>query len=76
MTRLLALAALALLSSVFVQADDCTLTPSGGDDSAIFLSAAHSCDKVTIPATSTLNISTKLDMSDLTNTYIVRRTSG
>lgn len=50
----------------------CTLTASGGDDSPAFLTAVQTCSTVDIPSTTTLNISTRLNMTDLSDTTIVR----
>lgn len=56
-------------------APECTLTPSGRDDSPRFLAAARSCSTVTIPEDATLNISTKLDMTGMSNLKIVSDTA-
>ncbi|KAF5392804.1 hypothetical protein D9757_000920 [Collybiopsis confluens] len=48
----------------------CTLTASGGDDAPQFLAAASSCGTVTIPLGTTLNISTRLNMTESSNLNI------
>ncbi|KAJ7491241.1 glycoside hydrolase family 28 protein [Mycena latifolia] len=50
----------------------CTLVARGhgADDSPHFLSAVHACSKVTIPSFTTLNISTRLNMTGLRNKHI------
>ncbi|KIY46100.1 glycoside hydrolase family 28 protein [Fistulina hepatica ATCC 64428] len=48
----------------------CTLTSSGGDDASAFVTAASSCATVTIPADTTLKISSKMDMTGLKGTHI------
>ncbi|KAJ7205989.1 pectin lyase fold/virulence factor [Mycena pura] len=50
----------------------CTLTAlgSGKDDSPQFLTAMQACSTVVIPATTTLNISTRLNMTGLTNKHL------
>ncbi|KAJ7043092.1 pectin lyase fold/virulence factor [Mycena alexandri] len=50
----------------------CTLLAKGhsADDSPHFLSAVHACSKITIPASTTLNISTRLNMTGLHNKHI------
>jgi galacturan 1,4-alpha-galacturonidase len=52
----------------------CTLAPlgAGKDDSPQFLTAMQACSTVVVPATSTLNISTRLNMTGLTNKHLVR----
>ncbi|KAF9078343.1 pectin lyase fold/virulence factor [Rhodocollybia butyracea] len=45
----------------------CRLTASGGDDAPQFLAAAASCGTVTIPEGTTLNISTRLNMTAMSN---------
>lgn len=49
----------------------CTLTASGGDDAPNFLAAVNACPTITIPQTTTLNISTRLNMTGLQNKHIV-----
>ncbi|KAJ6598653.1 pectin lyase fold/virulence factor [Mycena sp. CBHHK59/15] len=49
----------------------CTLTAGGGDDSPQFLTAMQACSTVVIPASTTLNISTRLNMTGLTNKHLV-----
>lgn len=49
----------------------CTLTASGGDDAAQFISAVQSCRTVHIPKTTTLNIETRLNTTGLSDTIIV-----
>ncbi|KAJ7702221.1 pectin lyase fold/virulence factor [Mycena rosella] len=51
---------------------DCTLVARGHgvDDSPHFLNAIHTCSKVTIPSFTTLNISTRLNMTGLRNKHI------
>lgn len=51
--------------------DICHLTASGGDDAPQFLAAAASCGTVTIPEGTTLNISTRLNMTAMSNFKIV-----
>lgn len=48
----------------------CTLTASGGDDAPSFVTAVQSCSTVTIPASTTLNISSKMNMTGLSNKQI------
>ncbi|KAJ7366378.1 glycoside hydrolase family 28 protein [Mycena albidolilacea] len=50
----------------------CTLAPlgAGKDDSPQFLTAMQACSTVVVPATSTLNISTRLNMTGLTNKHL------
>ncbi|KAJ3835545.1 pectin lyase fold/virulence factor [Lentinula raphanica] len=48
----------------------CELTASLGDDAPQFLAAAASCETVTIPAGTTLNIETRLDMTGMSNLNI------
>ncbi|KAJ7915524.1 glycoside hydrolase family 28 protein [Mycena leptocephala] len=45
----------------------------GVDDSPHFLSAVQACSKVTIPSFTTLNISTRLNMTGLRNKHIVSK---
>jgi galacturan 1,4-alpha-galacturonidase len=47
----------------------------GVDDSPHFLSAVQACSKVTIPSFTTLNISTRLNMTGLRNKHIVSKFS-
>ena len=51
----------------------CTLHASGSDDAPAFLAAAKnaSCATVSIPKGTTLNIETKMDMTELQNKHIV-----
>lgn len=63
---------LSLLTAQIVFAQDgCILSASGEDDAASFLTAAQSCATVTVPAGTTLNISTRLEMTCLQDTTIV-----
>ncbi|KAJ7771601.1 glycoside hydrolase family 28 protein [Mycena metata] len=50
----------------------CTLLAKGhgADDAPRFLSAVHACSKVTIPVSTTLNISTRLNMTGLNDKHI------
>ncbi|KAJ6451618.1 pectin lyase fold/virulence factor [Mycena sanguinolenta] len=50
----------------------CTLNPlgQGKDDSPQFIAAMQACTTVVIPATSTLNISTRLNTTGLTNRHL------
>ncbi|KAJ7273083.1 pectin lyase fold/virulence factor [Mycena rebaudengoi] len=48
----------------------CTLRARGGDDSPHFLKAMHDCSTVIIPASTTLNISTRLNMTGLDDKHI------
>ncbi|KAF9078463.1 pectin lyase fold/virulence factor [Rhodocollybia butyracea] len=50
--------------------DTCRLTASGGDDAPQFLAAAANCGTVTIPEGTTLNISTRLNMTGMSNLKI------
>ncbi|KAF5320945.1 hypothetical protein D9619_001625 [Psilocybe cf. subviscida] len=54
------------------KADPCTITASGGDDAPNFLKVVHSssCPIVTIPASTTLNIQTRMNMTGLTDKHI------
>ena len=61
----------ALLAARAIAAADCTLDQTGADDAPAFLAAATDCDTITIPADTTLNISTRLNMTGLSNTHIV-----
>ncbi|KAJ7594964.1 glycoside hydrolase family 28 protein [Mycena floridula] len=58
---------LACATSANHDATSCTLVASGGDDAPQFLAAMKSCSTVIIPATTTLNISTRLNMTGLDN---------
>jgi hypothetical protein len=49
----------------------CTLSASGGDDAPSFVTAVQSCSTVIIPASTTLNISSKMNMTGLSNKLIV-----
>jgi galacturan 1,4-alpha-galacturonidase len=51
----------------------CTVTASGGDDAPGLLKAVQnsSCPTVTVPASTTLNIQTRLNMTGLANKHIV-----
>ncbi|KAJ7676079.1 glycoside hydrolase family 28 protein [Mycena polygramma] len=55
-----------------VKRASCTLTAlgSGKDDSPQLLSAWQACSTVVIPATTTLNISTRLNMTGLSNKHL------
>jgi len=48
----------------------CTLSNSGGDDAPALLAAVAACSVVSIPAETTLNISTRLDMTGLQDFHI------
>ena len=61
----------ALVAARAIAAADCTLNQTGADDAPAFLAAATDCDTITIPADTTLNISTRLNMTGLSNTHIV-----
>lgn len=50
----------------------CTLAASGGDDGPAFITAAQTCDTVVIPANTTLNIASPMNMTDVVNTHVVR----
>ena len=70
----IALAALVSALSSHHQPPDpteCTLFASGGDDGSAFLHATQHCREVTIPKHTTLNISTRLNMTELKETHIV-----
>ncbi|KAJ6460696.1 glycoside hydrolase family 28 protein [Mycena vitilis] len=56
-----------------VERASCTLTAlgSGKDDSPQLLSAWQACSTVVIPASTTLNISTRLNMTGLSNKHLV-----
>ena len=74
-TSLLFTETLALRFRPFRRASNvCTLSSSGGDDAPAFLKAAGdpSCATVLVPATTTLNIETKMNMTGLSNKHIVR----
>lgn len=60
-----------VLKSKRVTEASCELTASSSDDAPQFLAAAASCDTVIIPAGTTLNIETRLDMTGLSNLNIV-----
>lgn len=49
----------------------CTLFASGGDDAPKFVKAVKSCDTITIPKTTTLNIATRMNMTGVNNKHIV-----
>ncbi|TRM68985.1 glycoside hydrolase family 28 protein [Schizophyllum amplum] len=68
--RNIALSCFALLAARSVAAADCTLAASGSDDAPAFLAAVAECDTVIIPSDTTLNVSTRLDMSTLSDTLI------
>lgn len=70
---LLALGALASASSLEPRQASCTLAAAGAgkDDAPAFLAAVKSCSTTTIPAGTTLNISTKMDMRGLADRHIV-----
>ncbi|KAF7365548.1 putative exopolygalacturonase X [Mycena venus] len=59
-------------SRTVVERASCTLAPlgSGKDDSPQFLTAMQACSTVVIPTTSTLNISTRLNMTGLSNKHL------
>jgi hypothetical protein len=54
-------------------AQSCTLAAlgSGKDDSPQFLTAMQACSTVVVPAGTTLNISTRLNMTGLSNKHLV-----
>ncbi|KAL1678996.1 glycoside hydrolase family 28 protein [Schizophyllum commune] len=60
----------ALVAARAIAAVDCTLNQTGADDAPAFLAAVSDCDTITIPADTTLNISTRLNMTGLSNTHI------
>ncbi|KAL1691821.1 glycoside hydrolase family 28 protein [Schizophyllum commune] len=60
----------ALVAARAIAAADCTLNQTGADDAPAFLAAVTDCDTITIPADTTLNISTRLNMTGLSNTHI------
>jgi len=60
----------ALAASTKSPAASCTMAASGGDDGPAFLSAVQQCSTVTIPSGVTLNISTRLAMTGLSNKAI------
>ncbi|KAF5392805.1 hypothetical protein D9757_000921 [Collybiopsis confluens] len=68
------LAVLAVSKASIISSDSsdasCTLTASGGDDAPQFLAATTSCSTVTIPAGTTLNIETRLNMTGRSNLNI------
>jgi galacturan 1,4-alpha-galacturonidase len=67
----LAVALLSLALSATAQ-DACILANAGtGDDAPALLAAVASCAKVTVPAETTLNISSRLDMTGLQDVHIV-----
>lgn len=49
----------------------CTLKASGGDDASAFLNAVNHCSTVVIPEQTTLNISTRLNMTGIRDKHIV-----
>lgn len=49
----------------------CTLKATGGDDAPQFLKAIKTCPTVTIPASTTLSIQTRMDMTGLRDRHIV-----
>ncbi|TDL18018.1 glycoside hydrolase family 28 protein [Rickenella mellea] len=55
---------------VSVSATTCKVTASGGDDAPAFLSAVQKCTQVTIDKDTTLNISTRLNMTGLNDRRI------
>lgn len=62
----------ALAASLAAQAP-CTLSASGGDDAPTFVSAVldPACPEIVIPADTTLNISTKMDMTGAQNKHVI-----
>ncbi|KAJ7062368.1 pectin lyase fold/virulence factor [Mycena amicta] len=70
--RLLTLLALGLSAIQFAFAQSCTLTAlgAGKDDSPQLLTAMQTCSTVVVPTTTTLNISTRLNMTGLTNKHL------
>jgi hypothetical protein len=67
----LPLASVSYAFPVDESATSCTLAASGGDDAPSFVKAVQSCSTVTIPASTTLNISSKMDMTGVSNKLIV-----
>ena len=65
------LLSLAIALTGAAQGSSCTMARSGGNDAPALLAAAAACSVVTIPAKTTLNITTRLDMSHLQNVHIV-----
>jgi hypothetical protein len=49
----------------------CTVSARGGDDAPRLLQAVHSCATTVIPAGTTLNIATRMNMTGLSNKRIV-----
>ncbi|THU91397.1 pectin lyase-like protein [Dendrothele bispora CBS 962.96] len=71
---LFALATLIASTNAFIasitrhaESAECTLTASGSDDAPQFLNAVQTCDTVVIPASETLEIQTRLNMTGLSN---------
>ncbi|KDQ56478.1 glycoside hydrolase family 28 protein [Jaapia argillacea MUCL 33604] len=58
------------LGAVGAVASSCTLSASGGDDGPAFVAAVQSCDTVIIPQSTTLNVSTPMNMTGLSNKHI------
>lgn len=66
---------LAVVPSLLGRASStCTLTASGADDAPAFLKAAAdpSCATVVVPAQTTLNIETRMNMTGINNKHIAR----
>ena len=59
------------VAGITLPRSECTLTSSGGDDAPQFLNAVKACSTVTIPASTALNIQTRLNMTGLRNKHIV-----
>jgi len=58
-------------NGVHTRAVSCTMAASGGDDTPALVAAIAACPTTTIPVGTTLNISTRLDMSNIQNKAIV-----
>ncbi|KAJ7270853.1 glycoside hydrolase family 28 protein [Mycena rebaudengoi] len=74
LSSLLALCSLALAHEfsrdVRLPRAGCTLTASGGDDSPQLLTAMQACSTVVVPVGTTLNIATRLNMTNLSNKHL------
>ncbi|KAF7299446.1 putative exopolygalacturonase X [Mycena indigotica] len=70
--RLLPLFCCGLVTIRFAYSQSCTVTAlgSGKDDSPQLLTAMQSCSTVIVPTGTTLNISTRLNMTGLTNKHL------
>ncbi|KAF7332543.1 putative exopolygalacturonase X [Mycena kentingensis (nom. inval.)] len=62
--------ALAALPAAFAQSCTITALGTGRDDSPQLLTAMQACSTVVVPATTTLNISTRLNMTGLSNKHL------